>query len=148
METPNGVEILLVEDNLRDAELILRILYKRNLANHLVHVQDGQEALDWIFCTGLYSDRNINHMPKFVLLDLKLPKVDGIEVLRAIRADERTRFTPVVVLTSSNEERDVVQSYALGVNSYIVKPVNFENFSAAVGEAGHYWLVVNKKCNL
>ncbi len=147
MATPDEVEILLVEDNPRDAELTIRALNKRNLANHLVHVKDGQEALDWIFCTGLYSDRNINHGPKIILLDLKLPKVDGTEVLRAIRADERTRLWPVVVLTSSKEEQDVMQSYTLGVNSYIVKPVDFENFSAAVAEAGHYWLLVNRKCH-
>ncbi len=148
METPHEVEILLVEDNPRDAELTIRALRKRNLANHLMHVQDGQQALDWIFCTGLYSDRNINHIPKIILLDLKLPKVDGLEVLRAIRADERTRYTPVVVLTSSKEEQDIVRSYALGVNSYIIKPVDFEKFSAAVAEAGNYWLLVNRKCNL
>ena len=145
METPNGVEILLVEDNPRDAELTIRALHKRNLANHLVHVQDGQEALDWLFCTGLYAGRNINHTPKIILLDLKLPKVDGMEVLRAIRTDERIRLTPVVILTSSKEEQDVVQSYSLGVNSYIVKPVDFEKFSTAVAEAGHYWLLVNRK---
>ena len=145
METPNGVEILLVEDNPRDAELTIRALHKRNLAHHLVHVKDGQEALDWLFGTGLYAGRNINHTPKIILLDLKLPKVDGIEVLRTVRADERTRFMPVVVLTSSKEEQDVVQSYALGVNSYIVKPVDFEKFSTAVAEAGHYWLLINRK---
>ncbi len=146
METPDDIEILLVEDNPRDAELTIRALRKRNLANHLVHVKDGQEALDWLFCTGVYADRDINQRPKMILLDLKLPKVDGMEVLRAIRADERTRFTPVVVLTSSKEEQDVVNSYALGVNSYIVKPVDFEKFSVAVAEAGHYWLLVNQEC--
>ena len=145
METSNGVEILLVEDNPRDAELTIRALRKRNLANHLVHVKDGQEALDWLFGTGLYAGRNINHTPKIILLDLKLPKVDGIEVLRKVRADERTRLMPVVMLTSSREEQDVVQSYSLGVNSYIVKPVDFDNFSSAVAEAGHYWLLINRK---
>ena len=145
METSNGVEILLVEDNPHDAELTIRALRKRNLANHLVHVKDGQEALDWLFGTGLYTGRNINHTPKIILLDLKLPKVDGIEVLRTVRADERTRLMPVVMLTSSREEQDVVQSYSLGVNSYIVKPVDFDNFSSAVAEAGHYWLLINRK---
>lgn len=140
----HGVEILLVEDNPRDAELTLRALRKRNLSNHVVHVTDGQAALDWLFGIGEYEGRDSNHFPKVVLLDLKLPKVDGIEVLRAIRANERTRRIPVVVLTSSREEQDVVRSYDLGVNSYIVKPVDFENFSAAVAEAGHYWLLLNE----
>lgn len=145
METQmNGVEILLVEDNPRDAEVTQRALRKHNLANHLVHVKDGQEALDWLFASGTYVGRDINHRPKVVLLDLKLPKVDGIEVLRAIRADSRTRRIPVVVLTSSREEQDVIRTYDLGVNSYIVKPVDFENFSAAVAEAGHYWLLLNQ----
>ena len=145
MNAQNGVEILLVEDNPRDAELTQRALKKHHLANHLVHVKDGQEALDWLFGCGLYTGRDPNHHPKIVLLDLKLPKVDGLEVLRAIRADERTQLIPVVVLTSSREEQDVVRSYELGVNSYIVKPVEFDNFSAAVAEAGHYWLLVNQK---
>lgn len=141
----NDVEILLVEDNPRDAEIALRALKKNNLANSVVHVKDGQEALDWLFGVGLYEGRDINHRPKVVLLDLKLPKVDGIEVLRAVRADPRTQRLPVVVLTSSHEEQDVVRTYDLGVNSYIVKPVDFENFSAAVAEAGHYWLLVNQE---
>jgi len=144
MNTPaNGVEILHVEDNARDAELTLRALRKRNLTNHVVHVSDGQAALDWLFGIGEYAGRDINHFPKVILLDLKLPKVDGIEVLRAIRSDARTRRIPVVVLTSSREEQDIVRTYDLGVNSYIVKPVDFENFSAAVAEAGHYWLLIN-----
>jgi len=141
----NGVEILLVEDNPRDAEIALRALKKNNLANRLVHVKDGQEALDWLFGAGEYAGRDVNQRPKVVLLDLKLPKVDGIEVLRAVRADPRTHRLPVVVLTSSREERDVVRTYDLGVNSYIVKPVDFENFSAAVAEAGHYWLLINQQ---
>jgi len=145
MQTENGVEILLVEDNPRDAELAIRALQKRNLFNRLVHVKDGQEALDWLFGTGPYARRNASHQPKIVLLDLKLPKIDGLDVLRAIRADERTKLVPVVVLTSSREDQDVVNSYALGVNSYIVKPVDFENFSAAVAEAGHYWLIINQQ---
>jgi len=141
----NGVEILLVEDNPRDAELTMRALAKRNLANHIVHVSDGQQALDWLFGTGEHAGRDPNHTPKVVLLDLKLPKVDGLEVLRAMRANARTRLLPVVVLTSSREESDVVASYSLGVNSYIVKPVDFEKFSAAVAEAGHYWLLINQE---
>ena len=145
MENPIGVEILFVEDNPRDAELTLRALNKRNLANHIVHVKDGQEALDWLFGTGAYAGRDPSHRPKVILLDLKLPKVDGLEVLRAIRSDERTRRIPVVVLTSSREEQDVIRSYDLGVNSYIVKPVDFEKFSAAVAGAGHYWLLINYK---
>ncbi|MEQ9409503.1 MAG: response regulator [Fuerstiella sp.] len=145
MDNFNGVEILLVEDNPRDAELTIRTLRKRNLANHLVHLKDGQEALDWLFGTGTYEGRDAIHHPRVILLDLKLPKVDGLEVLRAMRADSRTRFIPVVVLTSSHEERDLVASYELGVNSYIVKPVEFEAFSAAVAEAGHYWLLVNQE---
>ena len=141
----NGIEVLLVEDNPRDAELTLRALHKRNLANHVVHVKDGQEALEWLFATGQYEGRDVNQRPKVMLLDLKLPKVDGLDVLRAVRADERTKFLPVVVLTSSREEQDLVAGYQLGVNSYIVKPVDFENFSAAVAETGHYWLVVNER---
>ncbi len=139
-----AVDILLVEDNPRDAELALRALKQKKLANNLFHVKDGQEALDWLFGNGQYEGRDVSHPPKVVLLDLKLPKVDGLEVLRAVRADPRTHHTPVVVLTSSREEQDVVRSYELGVNSYIVKPVNFENFCAAVGEAGHYWLLINQ----
>jgi len=139
------VEILLVEDSTRDAEMTLRTLRKRNLANSIVHVKDGQEALDWLFGKGAYSSRDASNTPKVVLLDLKLPKVDGLEVLRAIRADERTKLLPVVVMTSSQEDNDVVESYKLGVNSYIVKPVDFDNFSAAVAELGHYWLLLNQK---
>jgi CheY-like chemotaxis protein len=141
----NSVEILLVEDNPRDAELTQRALRAHHLANHLVHVKDGQEALDWLFGTGRFAARDVNQRPKVVMLDLKLPKVDGIEVLRAIRGDARTRRIPVVVLTSSREEQDLIQTYDLGVNSYIVKPVDFENFSVAVGEAGHYWVLVNQE---
>jgi two-component system response regulator len=145
MTTPSGVEVLLVEDNPRDAEMTLRALRKRYFANTIVHVTDGQEALDWLFATGAYVGRDQSQQPKIVLLDLKLPKVDGLEVLRAIRADARTRLVPVVVLTSSQEDRDVVESYKLGVNSYIVKPVDFDNFSAAVAELGHYWLLLNQQ---
>lgn len=144
MNNVHGVEILLVEDNPRDAEIALRALKKHNLANQLVHVKDGQEALDWLFGTGVYAGVT-TRTPKVILLDLKLPKVDGLEVLRAIRGDTRTQLIPVVAMTSSREEQDVVRSYQLGVNSYIVKPVDFENFSAAVAEAGHYWLLVNQE---
>jgi two-component system response regulator len=143
--TVEGIEVLLVEDNPRDAELTLRALKKRNLANNVVHVKDGQEALDWLFATGQYAGRDVDDWPKVMLLDLKLPKIDGLDVLRAVRADERTKFLPVVVLTSSREESDLIAGYQLGVNSYIVKPVDFENFSAAVAETGHYWLVVNER---
>jgi CheY-like chemotaxis protein len=140
------IEILLVEDSPNDAELALRTLKKRHMANHIVHVQDGQEALDWLFGNGAYAGRDPNRHPKVVLLDLKLPKVDGLEVLRAIRADARTALLPVVIMTSSNEERDVIQSYKLGANSYVVKPLDFDAFSSAVAELGHYWLLVNRDC--
>ena len=138
------LEILLVEDSPTDAELTIRALKKRNLANLLVHVVDGQAALDFLFGTGPYEGRDVENQPKVVLLDLKLPKVDGIEVLRQLRADERTRLLPVVVLTSSREDRDVLGTYPLGANSYIVKPVDFENFSEAVSKLGLYWLLLNE----
>ncbi len=144
MSSETVVEILLVEDNPRDAELTLRALKKHNLANKVHVVKDGAEALDYIFATGIYTERNINDHPKVILLDLKLPKVDGMEVLRRIRADERTKCIPVVVLTSSQEERDIVESYKLGVNSYIVKPVDFDKFLSTVQELGLYWLLLNK----
>lgn len=145
MNIPPLGEVLLVEDSPRDAEMTQRALRKRNLANIIVHVKDGQEALDWLFAKGAYAGRDVSNTPKVVLLDLKLPKVDGLEVLRAIRGDERTKLLPVVVMTSSQEDNDVVASYKLGVNSYIVKPVDFDNFSAAVAELGHYWLLLNQK---
>ena len=142
MSTP--LEILLVEDNPNDAELAIRALKKRNLANNLIHVEDGQAALDFLFCTGAYEGRDASHLPKVVLLDLKLPKVNGIEVLRQLRAEPRTKLLPVVVLTSSREERDVIETYELGANSFIVKPVDFENFSEAVSHLGMYWLLMNE----
>jgi two-component system, response regulator len=145
MSIPNAVEILLVEDNPHDAELTLRALRKRRLANSVLHVRDGEEAIHWLFGIGAYADRDTNHKPKLVLLDLKLPKIDGLEVLRRLRAQEETKLIPVVILTSSREEQDVVESYRLGVNSFIVKPVNFENFSEAVALTGHYWLLVNQE---
>lgn len=137
------VEILLVEDNATDAELCIRALKKSNLANNLVWVKDGAEALDFLFATGAYSGRNVTCPPKVVLLDLRLPKVDGMEVLRRVKADERTRPIPVVVLTSSKEDRDIAESYKLGVNSFISKPVEFDSFAKTVSELGMYWLLVN-----
>ncbi|MFH1231161.1 MAG: response regulator [Planctomycetota bacterium] len=138
------VEILLVEDNATDAELTTRALKKHNLANKLVWVKDGAEALDFVFCTGVYAGRNINNGPKVVLLDLRLPKIDGLEVLRRIKSDERTKMIPVVVVTSSKEEKDIVESYKLGVNSYVSKPVEFEAFVKAVTDLGLYWLLINR----
>ena len=144
MVNAEAVDILLVEDNPNDLELALRALKKRHLANKVVVARDGAEALDFIFGTGAYADRDIANNLKVVLLDLKLPKIDGLEVLRRIKSDERTRLIPVVVLTSSQEERDIVESYRLGVNSYMVKPVDFEQFIDCVSELGLYWLVCNK----
>lgn len=144
MSHPTEVGILLVEDSPTDAELTLRALHKCHLANRVVHVTDGQAALDWLFGAGAHAGRDANQHPKLVLLDLKLPKVDGFEVLRAIRSHERTQLLPVVVMTSSAEQRDVIASYQLGVSSYVVKLVNFEAFSAAVADLGHYWLLLNK----
>lgn len=143
-DTVKEVEILLVEDNPTDAELTVRALKKSNLANNLVWVKDGAEALDFIFATGAYSERKVANGPKVILLDLRLPKVDGMEVLRRIKNDERTRTIPVVVLTSSKEDRDVVESYQFGVNSYITKPVEFDEFAKTVSELGLYWLLVNR----
>jgi len=140
----NEVEILLVEDNQTDAELTIRALKKRNLGNSLIWVKDGAEALDYLFARGNYSSRNIKYIPKVVLLDLRLPKVDGLEVLRKMRSEEETRMIPVVILTSSREDRDIVESYKLGVNSYISKPVEFEEFLNTVSDLGLYWLLLNK----
>jgi two-component system response regulator len=138
------VEILLVEDNPNDVELTLHALEANNLANRIHVVRDGAEALEYIFGTGQYQGRSIQDDPKVVLLDLKLPKIDGLEVLRRIRADDRTRVIPVVILTSSREERDIVESYKLGVNSYIVKPVDFGQFTEAVRQVGLYWVLLNQ----
>lgn len=138
------VEILLVEDNPADAELTLNALQENNLSNRIEWLHDGVEAMDFLFGTGVYAGRDINKTPKVILLDLKLPKVDGLEVLRRIKADERTRTIPVVVMTSSHEERDIVESYKLGVNSYIVKPVDFEQFTEAVRALGMYWVLLNQ----
>lgn len=144
MSTVEDAEILLVEDNPNDVELTLRALRKQNLDGKVFVVRDGAEALDFIFASGTYSARKIEARPKVVLLDLKLPKIDGIEVLKKVKSDERTRNIPVVMLTSSQEERDVAESYRLGVNSYIVKPVDFSNFVHAVGELGIYWNMLNR----
>ena len=144
MNAVNETEILLVEDSPYDAEMTIRALTKRHLANKIFHVKDGEEALDFLLGTGQYASRKNSQHPKVVLLDLKLPKVDGFEVLRAVRSNERTQSIPVVVLTSSHEQKDVVESYKLGVNSYIVKPVEFENFSEAVAEVGCYWVLLNE----
>jgi len=138
------VEILLVEDNPSDVELALHALKKNNIANRIEVVRDGAEALEFIFATGAYADRQNAEHPRVILLDLKLPKVDGLEVLRQIKADPRTRAIPVVVLTSSREDRDIVESYNLGVNSYIVKPVDFEQFTESVRQLGMYWLLLNQ----
>jgi two-component system response regulator len=138
------VEILLVEDNLHDAELTIRSLRKHNLANHLHHVHDGVEALDYLFGTGTRAEAGPAPPPRVVLLDIKLPRVDGIEVLRRMKADERTRSIPVVMLTSSREDRDVVESYRLGANSYVAKPVDFDKFARAVSDLGMYWMVLNE----
>jgi CheY-like chemotaxis protein len=142
--TENVVEILLAEDNPNDVELTLHTLRRHNLANRIHVVRDGAEALEFLFCTGAYAHRDIAHGPKVVLLDLKLPLVDGLEVLQRIKADSRTRIIPVVVLTSSREERDIVESYRLGVNSYITKPVDFGQFTEAVHTLGMYWVLLNQ----
>ena len=139
------VEILLVEDSPNDAELTMRALKKFRLANKICHVKDGEEALNFIFAEDGFAERSVSRdRPKIVLLDLKLPKVDGMEVLRRIRADDRTKTIPVVIMTSSSEEKDIVEGYRLGVNSYIVKPVEFEKFARAVEEVGLYWLLLNE----
>jgi two-component system response regulator len=144
MSENNAVEILLVEDTPEDLELALRALRKANLANHIQIARDGAEAMEFLFGEGAYKGRKIENGPKVILLDLKLPKVDGMEVLRRVKSDPRTKAIPVVVLTSSKEQKDVVESYQLGVNSYIVKPVNFERFVAAVQDLGMYWLLLNQ----
>ena len=144
MVSVDAVEILFVEDDPHDQELALRALKKRNLANNVLVVEDGAQALDFVFRMGAYVNRPVDKHPKLILLDLKLPKVDGLEVLRKIKSDERTKVIPVVVLTSSSEERDIVESYKLGVNGYMVKPVDFDQFVECVSEVGLYWLVCNE----
>jgi len=138
------LDILLVEDNQDDMDLALHALRREKLANHIFVVRDGEEALDFLFCRGKYAERSFDHPPKLVLLDLKLPKVDGMEVLKQVKNDSRTRSIPVVMMTSSKEERDLVSSYSLGVNSYIQKPVDFDQFRETVKGVGLYWLVTNQ----
>lgn len=140
----HNIEILLVEDNPDDAVLTIRALKKHNLANNLVHLSDGQEALDFIFGKDKFSEREIEDQPKIIMLDLKMPKIDGLQVLKAIREDERTKSIPVVIMTSSKEDKDIEECYKLGVNSYLVKPVAFDDFSKAVVELGFYWLLLNQ----
>lgn len=135
--------ILLVEDNPDDVDLTLRALKKNKIANEVIIARDGQEALDYLFCSGAHAQRDPTQLPTITLLDIKLPKVDGLEVLRRVRAEPRTRLLPVVMLTSSKEERDVLEGYSLGANSYIQKPVDFAQFMDAVGQLGLYWLVLN-----
>jgi CheY-like chemotaxis protein len=138
------VEILLVDDNASDVELTVRALRRHKLANSIHIAEDGQEALDFVFCRGAHSDRSLGAPPKVIFLDLKMPKVDGIDVLRAIRGDSRTKMIPVVILTSSKEQRDIVEGYKLGVNAYIQKPVDFEEFRRVIEQMGLFWLVVNQ----
>ncbi len=144
MVNVDAVDILLVEDNPEHVELTLRALKKHHLANSVRVAKDGAEALDFVFGVRTFAHRKSDHVPKLILLDLKLPKVDGLEVLRRIKSDERTRTIPVVVLTTSSHEEDVVESYKLGVNSYIVKPCNFDKFIQAVSDLGFYWMLLNK----
>jgi len=141
----NDIEILLVEDNPADAELTLDALKEISLANKVHHVEDGKQALDFIFGEGEYSQRNLEAKPKLILLDLKLPKISGLEVLRKIKSDKKTKSIPVVVLTSSREEKDLIESYHLGVNSYVTKPVHFDEFAKAVANLGFYWLILNQQ---
>ena len=140
----HDVDILLVEDNPDDAALVIRELKKNRLANNLIHLTDGAQALDFLFCRGEFSERKIEDKPKVIFLDLKMPKIDGLQVLHEIRADHRTRLIPVVVMTSSKEERDIANTYSQGVNAYVVKPVEFDSFSKAVTELGMFWLLVNQ----
>lgn len=137
-------DIILIEDNPDDAELAIRALRKSNIVNTLLHLQNGEEALDYIFGEARYAGRNVNDLPKVILLDLKMPKISGLEVLKKIKSDERTKIIPVVLLTSSKEDNDIEEGYKLGVNSYIVKPVEFEDFVKAVSNLGLYWLLINQ----
>ena len=138
------IEILLVEDNKRDAELTIRALKKKNLANNLIHLENGADALDYIFAEGIYAARSLDNIPRLILLDLNMPKIGGIEVLQKIKSDERTKKIPVVILTSSKEDPDIEKCYSLGANSYIVKPVEFDKFANTVDELVLYWLVLNQ----
>jgi two-component system response regulator len=139
------VEIILVEDNPDDAALAIRALKKQNLANNIIHLEDGSEALDFIYGTGIYTGRDLQNMPKMILLDLKMPKVNGMEVLEKVKSDARTKMIPVVILTSSAEDPDIKKCYELGANSYIVKPVGFDNFAKTVNDLGMYWMILNKQ---
>ena len=145
MKAKERTSILLVEDNPNDAELTLRALSDNNIANDITLVEDGEAALDYVFCRGRFQSEDECDPPKLIILDLKLPKIDGLEVLKQIKSNEKTRTIPVVVLTSSKHETDLVNSYKLGVNSYIVKPVEFEKFLAAVKQLGMYWLLINQQ---
>ncbi|MDZ4667691.1 MAG: response regulator [bacterium] len=140
----NTVEILLIEDNMNDAELTIRALRKGQINNHLIHLKNGVDALEFLFGTGKFEDRDSSHKPKLILLDLKMPKVDGLEVLKQIKANKLTKAIPVVILTSSKEHPDIERAYALGANSYIVKPVEFDEFTKAVTDLGFYWLLMNQ----
>jgi len=144
MENFNAVEILLVEDNPQDAELMIRALRKQKLANRIHVAEDGEVALDFLFCKGKFSDRDFSQSPKVIFLDLKLPKVSGLEVLQELKSNPRTQTLPVVVVTSSRENPDIKKAYKLGVNSYVVKPVNFDDFLKAMSQIGLYWLLVNE----
>lgn len=144
MNESTVIELLLVEDNPQDLEMTLRALRKANLANRIHVARDGADALDFIFCEGAYSGRRMADAPKLIILDLNLPKIGGLDVLKRVKSDPTTRLIPVVVLTSSKEQSDVVESYQLGVNSYVVKPVQFERFAEAVGSLGLYWLLLNQ----
>ena len=144
MVDANIVELLLIEDNAADAEMTLRALKKINVLNNIMVATDGEEALDFIYCRGKFADRNFSSQPKLIFLDLKLPKVDGLEILKIIKSDPEKKTIPVVVLTSSKEEKDIIESYKLGVNSYIVKPVDADNFMDAVHKVGLYWLLLNE----
>jgi two-component system, response regulator len=143
MNNLNEIEILLVEDNPNDTEMTIRGLKKHNLANNIIHVSDGEEALDFIYARGNFKDRDINIKPRLILLDIKLPKVNGLEVLKIIKSDPETKMIPVVVLTTSSEESDLIESYQLGVNSFIIKPVDFDKFVESIRDIGFYWLLLN-----
>lgn len=138
------IEILLIEDNQDDADIIIRTLKKYNVGNNLVHLTDGVDALDFLFAKGRFSERQIENKPKIVLLDLKMPKLDGLAVLKAIKENEITKSIPVIIMTASSEAKDIIESYQLGVNSYVVKPVSFLDFTKAVADLGFYWLLLNR----
>lgn len=144
MERVEAVDVLLVEDNPQDAELTVRAFKKSNLANNIITIDDGEEAVDFIFCRRKYANRDFIHNPKIILLDVKLPKINGLEILKKIKEDERTKSIPVVIVTSSMEDPDIKTAYELGANSYVVKPVDFESFAEAINKLGLYWLLINK----